>query len=71
VNVTADGSGKFPAAGHVVQLFILTPDVLGPRFAVATAPGNPAAKAPFLVIPNSAEPGGGSSDSFLFRSEGP
>jgi hypothetical protein len=61
---TTDGSGNLPA--HT--LFILSPDILGPRFAVASS--TPQAKAPFLVVPGTAEPGG-SSGSFLFRSEDP
>ncbi len=60
----ADARGDLPP----VQLNILTPDVLGPRFAIASS--SPPASAPFLVVPSDSEPGGGSGD-FLFRSEGP
>jgi hypothetical protein len=64
INVVADAHGDLPAT----QLDILTPDVLGPRYAVASS--SPPASAPFLVVPSDSEPGGGSGD-FLFRSEGP
>lgn len=50
------------------SLFILVPDVLGPRFAQASS--TPQATAPFLVVPGSSEPGGDNA-SLLFRSEGP
>jgi hypothetical protein len=62
----SDGSGNL----HPDTLFVLTPDILGPRNAVATASGAPNAQAPFLVVPGTAEPGGNSGD-VLFRSEGP
>lgn len=64
VVITSDGSGNLP--GTVLP--VLVPDVLGPRFAVASS--TPAAQAPFLVVPGSAEPGG-SQGSYLFRTEGP
>ncbi|HET6964680.1 MAG TPA: hypothetical protein VFH58_07890, partial [Acidimicrobiales bacterium] len=64
---SSDSHGNLPS--HLI--FILTPDVLGPRFAVATVPGTSlSAQAPFLVVPGSAQPGGRSGD-VLFRSEGP
>jgi hypothetical protein len=59
-----DGSGDLPA--H--WLYILSPDILGPRYAIASS--SPQATAPFLVVPDTAKPGG-DSGSFLFRSEGP
>ena len=64
VVITSDASGNLPAT----ILPVLVPDVLGPRFAVASS--TPAAQAPFLVVPGSAEPGG-SQGSYLFRTEGP
>jgi len=64
VSVTTDSHGAI-APYH---WFILTPDVLGPR--TAQAVGSPSATANFLVVPNTSEPGG-SSNQFLFRSEGP
>lgn len=62
-----DAHGDLPPR----ELDILTPDLLGPRSALAATTGSPlpAAVAPFLVVPNTAEPGGG--DRLLFRSEGP
>jgi PKD repeat protein len=67
-SATADSQGDLPAG----QLYILTPDVLGPRFAEATdaAAGKVLAKASFLVVPSTAEPGSDSGSPF-FRSEGP
>jgi PKD repeat protein len=62
--VTTDSHGKLGPT----QLPILIPDVLGPRFAVASS--TPAAKAAFLVVPGTAEPGG-SQGIYLFRSDGP
>jgi PKD domain len=62
--VTTDAHGNLPAS----QLNILTPDILGPRFAVASS--SPAVKAPFLVVPSTSEPGG-DAGAFLFRTEGP
>ena len=50
------------------SLFILTPDILGPRFAVASS--SPHATARFLVVPSDSEPGGDDA-SLLYRSEGP
>ncbi len=51
-------------------MYILTPDLLGPRQANAVVFGNPAqASAAFLVVPGTAQPGGDSD--VLFRSEGP
>ena len=64
VVVTTDSHGNLPAT----QLYILTPDILGPRYAVASS--TPPAKAPFLVVPSTSEPGG-DAGVFLFRSEGP
>jgi chitodextrinase len=64
VVIMADAQGNLPPS----QLDILTPDVLGPRDAVASS--TPPASAAFLVVPSDSEPGGGSGD-FLFRSEGP
>jgi hypothetical protein len=64
VVIMSDGNGNLPA--H--ELFVLTPDVLGPRYAVAST--TPSVKAPFLVVPSTSEPGG-DEGSFLFRSEGP
>ena len=64
VVITSDASGNLPPT----VLPVLVPDVLGPRFAVASS--TPAAQAPFLVVPGSAEPGG-SQGSYLFRTEGP
>lgn len=62
---TTDGHGNLPA--H--ELDILTPDVLGPRLAVATAgPGPALAQVGFLVVPGTAKPGG--EGAWLFRSEG-
>ncbi len=61
--VTSDAHGNLPTS----QLMILTPDVLGPRFAVASS--TPQAKAPFLVVPSTDEPGG-NDGAVLFRSEG-
>jgi len=64
VVISSDASGNLPPT----VLPVLVPDVLGPRFAVASS--TPAAQAPFLVVPGSAEPGG-SQGSYLFRTEGP
>ncbi len=64
VVVTTDSHGNLPAT----QLYILTPDILGQRYAVASS--TPPAKAPFLVVPSTSEPGG-DAGVFLFRSEGP
>jgi PKD domain len=64
VVITADAHGNLPPS----SLVILTPDVLGPRFALASS--TPQATAPFLVVPGSQEPGGDNA-SVLFRSEGP
>ncbi len=63
VVITANGLGDLPPS----PLLILTPDVLGPRF--ATASSAPPASAPFLVVPSTSEPGGDAG--LLFRSEGP
>jgi hypothetical protein len=64
VPIHADGSGNlFPTV-----LPVLVPDVLGPRFAVASS--TPPAQAPFLVVPGSSEPGG-HEGTYMFRSEGP
>jgi len=62
VVITADAHGNLPPR----QLVLLTPDVLGPRFAEASS--TPQATAPFLVVPGSDEPGGDDA-SLLFRSE--
>lgn len=60
---TTDGAGDLST-----QLLILTPDVLGPRYAmVASFSG---ATAPFLVVADGVEPGG-SGASPVFRSESP
>ena len=64
IMVTTDPHGNLGPT----QLPILIPDVLGQRFAVAS--GTPAAKAAFLVVPGTAEPGG-SQGIYLFRSDGP
>lgn len=64
VVITADKNGNLPKT----PLLILTPDVLGPRFAEASS--TPQAVAPFLVVPNDSEPGGDNA-GLLFRSEGP
>jgi PKD repeat protein len=64
VVIVADSSGNLPPS----QLLILTPDVLGPRFAQASS--TPQATAPFLVVPSTSEPGG-DDGGLLFRSEGP
>ena len=60
-----DAHGNLPS--HV--FFILTPDILGPRQAVATTSGVPPAKANFLVVIRTSEPGGSLGVAF-FRSEG-
>jgi hypothetical protein len=60
-----DAHGNLPA--H--EIFVLIPDVLGPRFATATSGGStPVAKGPFLVVPGDGEPGGNSASVF-FRAE--
>ncbi len=64
VVITADAAGNLPPS----SLLILTPDVLGPRFAQASS--SPPASAPFLVVPSTSEPGGDNA-GLLFRSEGP
>jgi PKD domain len=64
VVIIADAQGRLPPS----QLLILTPDVLGPRFAQASS--TPQAVAPFLVVPSDSEPGGDNA-GLLFRSEGP
>jgi hypothetical protein len=64
VVITADRNGNLPPS----PLLILTPDVLGPRLAVASS--TPQATAPFLVVPATSEPGGDDA-GLLFRSEGP
>lgn len=64
VVITSDAHGNLPPT----ILPVLVPDVLGPRNAVAAT--SPPAQAAFLVVPSTAEPGG-SSGSYLFRSEGP
>ena len=64
VVITADQHGNLPPR----SLLILTPDVLGPRFAQASS--SPPATAPFLVVPSTSEPGGDNA-GLLFRSEGP
>jgi hypothetical protein len=64
VVITADQHGNLPPR----SLLILTPDVLGPRFARASS--SPPATAPFLVVPSTSEPGGDNA-GLLFRSEGP
>jgi hypothetical protein len=64
VAITADAHGNLPPR----TLLILTPDVLGPRFARASS--SPPATAPFLVVPSTSEPGGDNA-GLLFRSEGP
>jgi hypothetical protein len=61
--VTTDSRGNLPPS----LLYILTPDILGPRFAVASS--TPQVEAPFLVVPSTAEPGG-DDGSYLFRTEG-
>jgi uncharacterized repeat protein (TIGR01451 family) len=64
VTITTDQFGNIPPN---TQLLVLTPDVLGPRTAVAL--GYPAS-APFLVVPNTSQPGG-SDASLIYRAEGP
>jgi hypothetical protein len=64
VVIVADSFGNLPPS----QLLILTPDVLGPRFAQASS--TPQATATFLVVPSTSEPGGDDA-GLLFRSEGP
>jgi PKD repeat protein len=64
VVIVADSNGNLPPS----QLLILTPDVLGRRFAQASS--TPQATAPFLVVPSTSEPGGDDA-GLLFRSEGP
>ncbi len=64
VSVTTDQFGNLPPN---TELLVLTPDVLGPR--TADALGYPAS-APFLVVPNSSQPGG-SDASLIYRAEGP
>jgi hypothetical protein len=64
VVITADAHGNLPPR----TLLILTPDVLGQRYARASS--NPPATAPFLVVPSTSEPGGDNA-GLLFRSEGP
>jgi hypothetical protein len=65
VVVTPDIHGNIPPG---TEMFILVPDVLGPRDAVASS--TPKVEAPFLVVPGTTEPGGDDA-SLLFRSEGP
>jgi hypothetical protein len=63
--VTSDPHGNLAPT----PLPILIPDVLGPRFAVASS--SPQAKAAFLVVPGTAEPGGDQGVGvYLFRAEG-
>jgi hypothetical protein len=62
-HVIADASGNF-----TTEMIIIVPDILGPRHAQAA--GYPTATAAFLVVPDSAQPGG-SNAALLFRSEGP
>jgi PKD repeat protein len=64
VVIVADNNGNLAPS----PLLILTPDVLGPRFARASS--TPPATAPFLVVPATSEPGGDNA-GLLFRSEGP
>jgi hypothetical protein len=64
VVIVADSNGHLPPS----QLLILTPDVLGPRFAQASS--TPQATARFLVVPSTSEPGGDNA-GLLFRSESP
>ena len=63
VVIMSDGSGNLPPTA----LPVLVPDVLGPRFAVAAGT---AARAAFLVVPESSEPGG-PGGGMLFRTQGP
>ena len=60
-----DAHGNLPA--HV--FYILVPDILGARQAVATTPGVPTAKANFLVVIRTSEPGGGGLGAAFFRAE--
>jgi hypothetical protein len=62
VAVRTDGSGDLRTV-----LVILLPDVLGPRDAVARGYK---AKAAFLVVPSSSQPGGSDANP-IFRTEGP
>ena len=48
-------------------LILLVPDVLGPRSADAVGYK---ARAPFLVVPNTTQPGGSDANP-IFRTEGP
>jgi hypothetical protein len=57
-----NASGQF-----TTTLMVLVPDVLGPRDAVAKAYK---ASAPFLVVPNSSQPGG-DNEQLIYRTEGP
>ena len=62
-----DAHGNLPSQ----VFYILVPDVLGPRQAIATTSGVPPAKANFLVVIRTAQPGGGGSlGAAFFRSEG-
>jgi hypothetical protein len=60
----SDAHGNLPA--HV--FYVLVPDILGTRQAIATTPGVPAAQAKFLVVIRTSEPGGGLGAAF-FRAE--
>jgi hypothetical protein len=63
VVIMSDSHGALPPR----PLILLSPDLLGPRYAEAV--GTPA-KASFLVVPNTSEPGG-DAGSFMFRTEEP
>jgi hypothetical protein len=62
VMVRTDASGRL-----TTTLVVLIPDILGPRYAVAKGYK---ASAPFLVVPDSSQPGG-SDDELIYRTEGP
>jgi hypothetical protein len=59
---------KTNAKGELTAvLTILVPDVLGPRAALAKGY---TARAPFLVVPDSSQPGGSDANP-IYRTEGP
>jgi hypothetical protein len=65
---TGSAVAKSNASGQfTTRLMVLVPDVLGPRDAVAKGYK---ATAPFLVVPNSSQPGG-DNDELIYRTEGP
>jgi hypothetical protein len=65
---TGSSVAKTNASGQfTTTLMVLVPDVLGPRDALAKGYQ---ASAPFLVVPNSSQPGG-DNDQLIYRTEGP